>query len=224
MATSSNRLSPTIYSGNRPHLLEFFDPSGRSVLDVGCGGGGMGPSLRASGAKRLVGIEPHLLQDDFESGYDKIISETIEDVLANQTLEGERFGLILLSDVLEHLVDPWTALRELVSQNLTADGKVFISLPNVANLTVVKQLVLRRDWKYEGNGMFDRTHLRWFGARTAEQLIDQAGLKAETWGGNVRFSLGPVRVKRRVQNAEKYPKIAIFQFYILATPIEPYRG
>ena len=216
---TSAQMQPITYSGARPELLDFFEPSGRNVLDVGCGAGGMGPRLRSAGATRVVGIEPEPSHAEAAAarGYDAVICSSIEAVLEQRSLDDERFDLILLADVLEHLVEPWDALRELVERNLSDDGQVFVSVPNVANVAVIAQLLFRRDWRYDTSGMFDRTHLRWFGADSVRSMLDQAGLTAVTWGGRVRFRVAPkLRIDRVMQNVRRVPNAAVFQFHILA--------
>lgn len=205
------------YTGDRPELLRFLDVQGRGVLDVGCGGGGLAPHLRRAGATTVVGVEAERSHAaTANSQCDRVIEAPIETALADRLLGHERFGLILLADVLEHLVDPWATLRELTSQLLTRDGHVFVSVPNVASLTVVKQLLRRRDWSYDDFGMFDRTHLRWFGKDTLRELLDQASLRPISWGGRVAFQLGPIRYSRIRWDVSRVPPIAIYQFYILA--------
>lgn len=206
------------YSGSRPHLLTFFDPTGKSVLDVGCGGGGLGSHLRKAGAASLTGVEPSPAAAALASDvYDRVHCTEVETLLDDSLLGTERFGLILLADVLEHLVDPWRCLADLVDSHLAPDGQVFISVPNVANIATIKQLVLRRDWRYDESGLFDRTHLRWFGSKSTRSLLDQAGLDVATWGGRVRFDLGPIHINRICADVSRVPAVAVFQFHCLAT-------
>jgi len=205
------------YSGERPELLPFLDVRGRSVLDVGCGAGGLAPMLRDGGASRIVGVEPDPAHARAASAHcDAVLTAPIEDAIGGGALGEERFDLILLADVLEHLVDPWSTLRALVSEHLAPGGDAFVSVPNVANLAVVKQLLRHGDWRYEESGMFDRTHLRWFGPGTLRGLLRQAGLEPVVWGGRISVGLGPLRFTRIRTDVSRVPSIAVYQFHVLA--------
>jgi hypothetical protein len=57
---------------------------------------------------------------------------------------------------------------------LKPNGRVLVSLPNVANITVRLNLLFGR-WTYADRGIMDRTHLRFFTRRTARQFLESAG-------------------------------------------------
>jgi SAM-dependent methyltransferase len=206
-----------LYSGERPELLRFLDVRQRSVLDVGCGAGGLAPHLRSAGATRVVGVERDTAHAAAAAHLcDAVFASSVEAVLRDSLLGSERFGLILLADVLEHLIDPWAVIRGLVEQHLSPGGLVFISVPNVANVNVIKQLLVHCDWRYDESGMFDRTHLRWFGVRSLSDLISQAGLESVQWGGRLGFGAGRFWYTRVRNDISHFPPITVFQFHVLA--------
>lgn len=205
------------YTGDRPDLLRFVPRGGSSALDVGCGAGGFAVHLRSRGYGRVTGIEPDAGRSELaRDSVDRVIHSTIEDAL-ERDLAGDRFDLIVVSDVLEHLVDPWTVTGRL-TECLTRGGRMLLSVPNVGSLEVVKQLVRHGDWRYDDSGMFDRTHLRWFGRSTLRALLDRAGLVPERWGARLSFGIGPLYTTRLVDDARRVPSMAIFQHHILARP------
>ena len=53
-----------------------------------------------------------------------------------------------------------------------------ISLPNVRYWNTFWQLGVRGRWPRQPDGIFDRTHLRWFTGRDAVDLVGEAGLGA----------------------------------------------
>ena len=207
-----------VYTGERPVLLRYVDDRRRTALDVGCGGGGFAPLLRSRGVRHVVGIEPDAgraaAAAAVTDGADRVIHSTVEHALDHE-LDGARFDLIVATDVIEHLVDPWAVVERLAT-HLEPDGRLLVSVPNVGNLEVVKQLVLRGDWRYDDHGMFDRTHLRWFGRRTLRSLLDRAGLVPEQWGGRLAFGIGPLYTHRALGDVRRIPSIAIFQHHVLA--------
>jgi len=74
------------------------------------------------------------------------------------------FDYIVCADVLEHLIDPWAILAELVTF-LKLDGRIIISLPNVRRWTVWMPLVIKGKWDYRESVIMDRTHLRFLRER-----------------------------------------------------------
>jgi SAM-dependent methyltransferase len=85
-----------------------------------------------------------------------------------------RVDLLLLLDVLEHLNDPWTRLKEFKAL-LSPTGVVIASIPNVRNLKVLLPPLVNGQWQYQGAGILDRTHLRFFTRRTVLELFEGAG-------------------------------------------------
>jgi 2-polyprenyl-3-methyl-5-hydroxy-6-metoxy-1,4-benzoquinol methylase len=148
-------------------------PLGR-VLDVGCGAGGVGRSLRAAGAERIVGIEIHAPSAERARGVlDEVHLGAVEDVLRDGRVPGP-FDSFVLYDVLEHLVDPAAVLSALVP--LAAPGaRVHVSVPNARHWSLVRDLVLRGTFGYAEWGHRDRTHLRWFTRRDMEALLAATG-------------------------------------------------
>ena len=138
-----------------------------NVLDVGCA---QGASLSEFISEKVcvTGIEPFTGDAAVASsrGY-KVLNSTIESALGE--IGDHKYHLIIVADVLEHLVDPKEILFQLIS-TLEKDGKIFISVPNVANLTVRLSLLIGR-FNYSDRGILDRTHLRFFTQRTFTSLI-----------------------------------------------------
>ena len=215
MSDSAANNSRGAFTGDRPDLLRFVDGTKKTALDVGCGQGAFATLLRSCGLDNIVGIEPEPVRAAIAvENADTVICATVEDAL-DHDLVGDQFDLIVASDVIEHLVDPWTVVNRLAG-HLEPDGHLLLSVPNVGNLSVVKQLVLRGDWRYEDEGLFDRTHLRWFGRQTILSLLEGAGLVPERWGARLSIGVGPLRLNRVVDNAARLPSLAIFQHLVLA--------
>jgi hypothetical protein len=67
---------------------------------------------------------------------------------------------LVYGDVLEHLREPWAVLARHVPL-LSDDGLLIACIPNVQHWSVLEQLLHGR-WPLAEEGIFDRTHLRWF--------------------------------------------------------------
>lgn len=108
--------------------------------------------------------------------YRQVNACAIEDALTGPLRDrSQTYDVALLMDVLEHLVEPAAILRS-CAQLVKTDGRLFVSLPNVAHWSVRKSLIAGR-WEYSDTGILDRTHLRFFTFATAQRLAEQAGLR-----------------------------------------------
>jgi SAM-dependent methyltransferase len=84
--------------------------------------------------------------------------------------------VIILGDVLEHLRDPDATLADVLTL-LAPGGRVIVSVPNVAHVDV-RLMLLEGRWEYQGTGLLDATHLRWFTKTSLRAMLANAGLVA----------------------------------------------
>ncbi len=219
-----------IYVDNPRADVEPHIPSTgiRSALDVGCGRGGFGKTLRrALGAEaRLVGIEPVAAQAAIareQSDFDEVVNGYFPQALAD--LEGPTtFDLITFNDVLEHLVDPWTTLRS-TRRHLSPGGRVIAAIPSIQYAPVVWQLIRGR-WDYADAGTLDRTHVRFFTRATMVEMFEDAGYRVESCVGtnSVRdvWATDPLAPRRGAKKllAKALSDMAYLHFIVVASPIE----
>jgi 2-polyprenyl-3-methyl-5-hydroxy-6-metoxy-1,4-benzoquinol methylase len=160
------------YANTRDDIVEELPTPIGSVLDVGCGSGGVGAGLRRAGATKLTGIEVVPEQAELaRAHYDRVVAAPVEQGL--HELDGP-FDTILCLDVLEHLVDPEQVLRDL--HGVAAPGaRLQVSLPNARHVSLMKDLVLRGTFGYTDWGHRDRTHLRWFTRRDIVETMERTG-------------------------------------------------
>ncbi len=161
----------------REDVAALVPPGARRILDVGCGFGALGRLLASQGERVLHGIERNPQAAEHLQGvYQRYVIGDGDAGL--DELRDERYDCIVFADVLEHLVDPWSALRK-ARALLASGGAVVASLPNVRNLAVIVNLLLRGRWRYEDSGLLDRTHLRFFTRAEIHELYASAGLAIE---------------------------------------------
>ena len=84
--------------------------------------------------------------------------------------------------MLEHLAWPDEALRQ-THRLLKPGGVVVASLPNIRYLPALRDIALRREFRYTDEGIFDRTHLRFFTASTIPDWFERGGLKIDRMEG-----------------------------------------
>jgi methionine biosynthesis protein MetW len=141
------------------------------VLDVGCGTGSVSRLIIHACGCTVLGLEPDAERAAAASanGIEIVGARLSEELIPELGL----FDVVLFADVLEHLVDPFEALR-LAHKFLRVGGAVVASLPNTAHWTVRLNLLLGR-FDYSPVGIMDATHLRWFTRRSLFRLFTQAG-------------------------------------------------
>jgi hypothetical protein len=82
---------------------------------------------------------------------------------------------LVYGDVLEHLADPWGLLARQAAW-LRPGGMVLACVPNVQHWSLLADL-LRGRWRYQDEGLLDRTHLRFFTLEEILDLMGRAGLE-----------------------------------------------
>ena len=163
----------------RRDVLSLVRSAPRRVLDLGCGTGATGALLKETYPEAWVlGIEPHQASAREAAGrLDKVLAARLEDVdLAAEGVAPGSIDLVVAADVLEHMVDPWAALRAL-RPFLSPGGRIVASLPNVRNLNVVMALADKGSWRYQPEGILDVTHLRFFTRREMLAMFEDSGYR-----------------------------------------------
>lgn len=166
------------FSNARTGILDLLPRFSARVLEIGCGAG---QTLEMLKIKKLcietVGIE--LFTEAANEARSKVDTLYCMDVEKTPMPENiGKFNLILLLDVLEHLVDPWTFLSRLTNTHLADGGQIIISLPNARHFSLVIPLLLGQ-FNYAERGILDKTHLRFFTKNSAANLLKNAGLNIE---------------------------------------------
>ncbi len=163
------------FTDAKPAFLQLIDPRGLRVLDLGCGGGNNGEMLKRAGAREVVGVErdPGAVAKARER-LDRVVECDLA-ALDPADLGDQPFDAILASDVLEHLYDAEGVLARAITR-LRPGGAVVVSLPNIANVGTFAHLLLKT-WPRRASGIFDRTHVRFFGKRDMVRLLQGAGLE-----------------------------------------------
>ena len=155
----------------RTDLLERVGAEAKTILEIGCGEAPLGAALKERQRCRVVGIE---LDPEAAALARKRIDDVYEgDVREIVSLIWEKFDAIVGGDVVEHLDEPWSFLADL--RRLAAKGGTLIlSLPNLANASVVGDLLDGR-FDYVYMGITCVGHLRFFTRRSIEEMLRIAG-------------------------------------------------
>ncbi len=165
-------------------LIGRFTPAGGTLLDLGAAGGELGAAVRTH-FRRTVGFEFDVDRiAQLRKHFDAAVITDLETV---RRLPAD-VSSIVLADIIEHLRDS-TALLRCVREALSADGRLFLSVPNIANITVRLGLLFGV-FEYRDRGILDFTHLRFFTMRTIRRELETAGFRILA----VRGSSVPIRL------------------------------
>lgn len=176
----------TYYHHVRTEIQPLLPKNASRILDIGAGGGNTLCWLKTIYPKaKTTGVELNAkLKDELKRNADVAIFESIDECVTR--LGG--FDLILLLDVLEHVPDSTSTLQK-VRQLLQPGGRIIVSVPNVAHLSVALPLLMKRQFTYQDAGILDSTHLRFFVEDTAVKLLNDANLVVT--GGLIGGLQGP---------------------------------
>ena len=201
----------------------------RRMLDVGAG---TGCNLRA-----LKQLHPQahtaaitcssLEAAELEQVADQTIVADLNQLIGSSAwqtigLGEDRFDLILLSHVLEHLLEPAQVL-ESISSLLSAEVVMLIALRNICHCRTRLQIA-REFLQYQESGILDRSHLRFFTYWSARELVESCpSVKlVHQWpvGGAI---LGPLRARLPQrssrwldrQASQRWPNLFGFETHLL---------
>jgi SAM-dependent methyltransferase len=129
---------------------------GRRVFDFGCGFGSFLDLFKAGGW-HTAGLEPGREAREFAVAQHQMYDEIPGD---------ERFDLIIVSHVLEHLLDPLETLKQLAGL-LPENGLVYAAVPCLSRLNLHRN----------ASAVFNGAHLYAFTARSLANLLALSGLR-----------------------------------------------
>lgn len=146
-------------------------PPGLRLLDLGAAGGHLGRELRDR-CSFLAGVEPDAsLPESAREGYD--VWQAVDAMDCGPW--DAPFDAVVCADVLEHLARPEELLTRIHGW-LRPGGRLFVSLPNVANVSIRVALLLGH-FRYTERGILDRTHLSFYTLASARHLLESSGFR-----------------------------------------------
>lgn len=205
------------YDSHREDMSDFVPMAAQMVLDVGCGAGGFGRTLRRLLPKaELWAVEPVAEAAEVaRKVYNRVITSGFP-VEAGE-LNGQNFDAIFMLDVLEHMVEPSEAL--LSARSLIApDGVLIASIPNARHFDVWWPLVAHGRWTYTETGLMDRTHLRWFTRSSIDEHFAATGWEISCLEGiNPTKPVG-WKARALARLGQRTRDMFVIQFAVVARP------
>jgi SAM-dependent methyltransferase len=213
MGIDYSQKPPGYFDGARMTFVDALPPNPEArLLEIGSGSGGTAAYALAKGkCGWCCGVE--LCEGPAQEARKKLQRVIVGNVERIEFDFAEKyFDVLLMSEVLEHLADPWAVLRRLFK--LMKPGAIVVAgSPNVCHRHVVSTL-LRGDWPQESKGVFDATHLRWFTPSSYRRMFETCGFMVTHVG-----PASPLRTKARWFNlltAKRLEHLLHSQIYLQA--------
>jgi len=158
-------------------VLKMMPNNLKRVVEVGCSSGSL--------AKAYVGVNPdcHYTGIEIDAEYAEVARQFCREVVSGniEHFEEEKFLKLfpsdcwIFGDVLEHLYDPWALLKRIRPQ-LAPDAQIIACIPNAQHWSIQVSLNCGQ-FRYQDQGLMDRTHIRWFTRITMIEMFASSGYK-----------------------------------------------
>lgn len=210
-------------------ILNLINQRPKTILDVGCSSGYFGAFLKERFNCNVWGIE--IDKKDYQLAtkqLDKVFNINIEN--KNQLSKIKtKFDIIIFADVLEHLKDPLSCLKNFKNK-LASNGDIIASIPNIGNY-YTKLMLFNGEWKYEDIGLMDKTHKTFFTYENIIKIFEEAGFyiyKIDYTRSNIStpnlinmLKKSGVQINQTIINNFFSIESDIFQYIIRAKSVKP---
>jgi 2-polyprenyl-3-methyl-5-hydroxy-6-metoxy-1,4-benzoquinol methylase len=147
----------------------------KKIVEIGTGSGALANAYKQVNPNtKYIGVEIDSGYADLSKQYcDKVYLENFESPSWDLINELSDADLVIFSDVLEHMYDPWKVLDRL-AKSLSKNSSVIASIPNTQHWSLQKE-ILTGNFNYTDSGLLDRTHIRYFTRKTILTLFSEHG-------------------------------------------------
>ncbi len=148
-----------VQSQRAQHLIKILESLGvreiHTMLDIGASAGVLLQAFHQAFACQMTGVEPGDAYRAFAEQKGIPMFPSVEALIAAGP---ERFDLVSLSHVLEHLPDPVGMLRQIRAELLSEDGLLLLEVPN-----------------FYAHDSYELAHLACYTPHTLREALRQAG-------------------------------------------------
>ena len=120
-----------VKDGETQGLANATDWTGLTVLEIGCGEGLLAGMIADAGADRVLGIDFTDIAIDVANK--KESRSNLQFRTCDYQMVDEKFDVIVMEGVLEHMDDPQAALTWMATNQLKRPGRIFSSSPSFLN-------------------------------------------------------------------------------------------
>ena len=153
------------YARQLKRLMQKME-SHESLLEIGCGDGFFLKEAKAAGFRHVHGVEPG--RDAVGRAPEDIRKNIINDFFQPGLFQNEKFDVICLFQVFDHLLDPGTIIQDLLP--MLKPGGWLLAINH--NIHSWMTRILR-----ESSPMFDIQHIYLFDPKTMKLLMHQHGFE-----------------------------------------------
>ena len=157
-------------------------PESAKILDIGCSTGNFGAELIKNKQCTVVGLD--INEDDLKVAQKHLTNVFKRNIERDNIDDLGKFDVVIMADVIEHLIDPVTALQKVKNQ-LNPGGMLIFSVPNMANFATRLELLAGR-FTYTEYGLLDETHLHYYDRVELEKVLARAGFQVTEYNNSVR--------------------------------------
>jgi 2-polyprenyl-3-methyl-5-hydroxy-6-metoxy-1,4-benzoquinol methylase len=181
----------SVYAKNVLHETQSNDgwtklynlvPEGATILDLGCSTGNFGAELMKNKKCTVVGVD--INEDDLKVASKHLKATYKRNIERDEISDLGMFDAVVMADVIEHLIDPVSALKKIKKQ-LKPGGLLIFSVPNMANFATRLELLAGR-FTYTEYGLLDETHLHYYDRVELEKVFARAGLQVTKYNNSIR--------------------------------------
>jgi len=164
-----------IHELHNPDLLRLIPIDSKRLIEIGCSSGALAREFKKLASEvNYLGIE---IDADYAELAKRFCNDTrvlnIEEANEDFWMAQADRDCWIFGDTLEHLQNPWLILSR-IYKVIPIGGSVVVCIPNAQHWSLQVRLSIG-DFRYESDGLMDRTHLRWFTRQTMIEMFDQAG-------------------------------------------------
>ncbi len=155
----------------------LFTGFNKKVLEIGTATGYISKILKENNCQ-VTGVEVNPDWANEASKFtDRMIIGNIENLDFKKEFDNEKFDVILMGDILEHLHNPAELLKKLRCL-LNHDGYLVCSIPNISYIPIRLGL-LNGQFLYESTGILDESHYHFFTLDNILLMLDESNFKID---------------------------------------------
>lgn len=203
---NSNRLKSRTMLGVHQAILSLLKSDERKkILDLGAGEGALSEKLLSLGYN-ITACDG----DPKQFMLTKVICQKV-DLNKDFPFNNSEFDVVILSDVIEHLENPWHAIRE-SRRVLGTNGKLIISVPNILSITARIHFLIHGEFLlfYQAKNKRPYPHITPLNYPLMEKILTTTGFKINRVLSNVPFIKECDEWERKNAEWYRYRKPKIF--------------
>lgn len=190
---------PPVMDDKVRKILKYIGEN-QHILDIGCLTGYIGYfCLKKSPTNTVVGIDfiELALKHAGKNGVDARLCNIETDEIPVR--ENEKFDVVIMSEVIEHLVDPYIALQK-IHGVLKQGGQLIVSTPNIAYILYRWELLIGKLPDFcEFRGRYSERpynfqHKSLFTRQVLQKTLENIGFSLMTWDYHDSYKSQPEQI------------------------------